>query len=69
MLILCHVMLLSLKELLMSGLPEIDPNDWQANTEYSGEDYNEDHPVIKVNALLEVYGNLLPTHRSLKVFS
>ena len=56
------MMVLSLKELLMSGLPEIDPNNWQANTEYSGEDYNEDHPVIKVNALLEVYWNLQLIH-------
>ncbi|XP_065916670.1 E3 ubiquitin-protein ligase HACE1-like isoform X2 [Dysidea avara] len=36
-------------ELLMSGLPEIDPDDWEANAEYSGGDggYTEDHPVIK----------------------
>ena len=34
----------------MSGLPEIDPDDWEANAEYSGGDggYTEDHPVIKV---------------------
>ena len=44
----------TLKELLMSGLPEIDPDDWQVNTEYSGDDYSEDHPVIKVNVLLEI---------------
>ena len=36
----------------MSGLPEVDPDDWQANTEYSGDDYSEDHPVIKVTLLL-----------------
>ena len=53
--LLNHVILLSLKELLMSGLPEIDPDDWQVNTEYSGDDYSEDHPVIKVNVLLEIF--------------
>ena len=47
-----------LKELLMSGLPEVDPDDWQANTEYSGDGYTEDHPVIKVTALLEYLSNV-----------
>jgi len=42
------VVILLLKELLMSGLPEIDPDDWQANTEYSGDGYTEDHLIIKV---------------------
>ena len=36
----------------MSGLPEVDPDDWQANTVYSGDGYSEDHPVIKVTVLL-----------------
>ena len=42
----------------MSGLPEIDPDDWQANTEYSGDGYTEDHPVIKVSVLLEYFKKL-----------
>ena len=37
----------------MSGLPEVDPDDWQANTVYSGDGYSEEHPVIKVTVLLE----------------
>jgi len=37
----------------MSGLPEIDPDDWETNTEYTGgmDGYTEDHHVIKVDWL------------------
>ena len=52
------IVLLLPKELLMSGLPEIDPDDWQANTEYSGDVYDEDHPVIKVITLTVLLGLL-----------
>ncbi len=34
------------QELLMSGLPDIDVEDWEKNTEYSGYDENSD--IIKV---------------------
>lgn len=40
----------------MSGLPEIDPDDWQANTEYSGDVYSKDHPVIKVTTMTALLG-------------
>ncbi len=36
-----------LQELLISGLPDIDVDDWQKNTEYSS-GYDEESPVIKV---------------------
>ena len=32
---------------LLSGLNEIDINDWEENTEYKG-DYNQNHEVIKM---------------------
>lgn len=38
---------LSLKELLLSGMPEIDVNDWMKNTEYTS-GYERDDPVIQV---------------------
>ena len=38
--------LLHLQELLMSGLPDIDVEDWEKNTEYSG--YDENSEIIKV---------------------
>jgi len=43
----------------MSGLPEVDPDDWQANAEYSGDGYTEDHHVIKVTILLGYLSKLL----------
>ena len=49
----------------MSGLPEIDPDDWKANTEYSGggdSGYTEDHPVIKVHYLLMTLHVLKRSH-------
>jgi hypothetical protein len=36
-----------LQELLISGLPDIDVEDWQENSEYSS-GYSVDTPVIKV---------------------
>ena len=33
----------------MSGLPEIEVEDWKKNTEYSS-GYDEDTPVIQVGA-------------------
>ena len=41
------LLLLLLQELLISGLPDIDVEDWQSNTEYSS-GYDEDTPVIRV---------------------
>ena len=35
-----------LQELLLSGLPDIDVDDWEKNTEYNG--YNEEMEIIKV---------------------
>ena len=40
------------QELLLSGLPEIDVEDWQRNTEYSS-GYEEDTQVIKVGKTAE----------------
>ena len=40
------------QELLLSGLPEIDVEDWQKNTEYSS-GYQEDTQVIKVGRTTE----------------
>ena len=40
------------QELLLSGLPEIDVEDWQKNTEYSS-GYQEDTQVIKVGGATE----------------
>ena len=40
------------QELLLSGLPEIDVEDWQRNTEYSS-GYQEDTQVIKVGKTTE----------------
>ena len=37
---------LYIQELLMSGLPDIDVEDWEKNTEYSG--YDEDSDIVKV---------------------
>ena len=34
----------------MSGLPDIDVEDWQSNTEYSGS-YDTGTPIITVSAL------------------
>ena len=34
----------------MSGLPDIDAEDWEKNTEYSG--YDEDSDIIKVRCSL-----------------
>lgn len=53
----------SLKELLLSGMPEIDVNDWMKNTEYTS-GYERDDPVIQVKYLnklctvmqLDIYG-------------
>ena len=42
----CDLIRVTLQELLMSGLPEIDVEDWKSNTEYTG--YNEDNCVVKV---------------------
>ena len=42
----------------MSGLPEVDPDDWQTNTEYSGDGYTEDHHVIKVTLLLGCFSKI-----------
>jgi len=36
-----------LQELLISGLPNIDVDDWEKNTEYSTS-FEDDAPVIKV---------------------
>ena len=55
---ICQWLLLLLKELLMSGLPEVDPDDWQANTVYSGDCYSEEHQVIKVTVLLKYLRNI-----------
>ena len=41
-----HYDALYFQELLMSGLPDIDVEDWEKNTEYSG--YDEDSDIIKV---------------------
>lgn len=40
----------SLKELLLSGMPEIDVNDWIKNTEYTS-GYEREDPVIQVKFL------------------
>lgn len=40
----------SLKELLLSGMPEIDVNDWIKNTEYTS-GYEREDPVIQVTPL------------------
>ena len=37
----------TMQELLMSGLPDIDVDDWEKNTEYSS-GYDEHSDVIKV---------------------
>jgi hypothetical protein len=34
----------------MSGLPDIDVEDWEKNTEYSG--YDEDSDIVKVQYLM-----------------
>ncbi len=39
--------MVAMQELLISGLPDIDVDDWEMNTEYSS-GYDEDSPVIKV---------------------
>lgn len=59
-------------ELLISGLPDIDPKDWQVNTKYSG-GYSPNTPVIqwfwdlvtnelspKERAMLLQFGNSIP---------
>lgn len=38
------------KELLLSGMPEIDVNDWIKNTEYTS-GYEREDPVIQVKSL------------------
>lgn len=38
------------KELLLSGMPEIDVNDWIKNTEYTS-GYEREDPVIQVTPL------------------
>lgn len=38
--------MLYFQELLMSGLPDIDVEDWERNTEYTG--YDEDSDIVKV---------------------
>ena len=40
----------SLKELLLSGMPEIDVSDWIKNTEYTS-GYEREDPVIQVKSL------------------
>ena len=47
----------------MSGLPEVDPDDWQANTVYSGDCYSEEHQVIKVTVPLK-YQKYLSFYKS-----
>ena len=37
----------------MSGLPDIDAEDWEKNTEYSG--YDEDSDIIKVRCSLILF--------------
>ena len=37
----------------MSGLPDIDVDDWERNTEYSGA-YDATTPVIRVSALIPI---------------
>ena len=38
-----------MQELLISGLPDIDVEDWEKNTEYTS-GYDEDSQVVKVNS-------------------
>lgn len=38
------------QELLMSGLPDIDVEDWETNSEY-GSGYDENSDIIKVQWL------------------
>lgn len=38
------------KELLLSGMPEIDVSDWIKNTEYTS-GYEREDPVIQVKSL------------------
>ena len=40
--------ILSHQELLMSGLPDIDVEDWEKNTEYSS-GYDEQSDIVKVH--------------------
>ena len=51
----------------MSGLPDIDVDDWQSNTEYSS-GYSEDTPVIKVNQHEPPTSPSFLTHLSLQWF-
>ena len=42
----------------MSGLPDIDVDDWEKNTDYSS-GYDEDSDIIKVRSLLEMSLNAI----------
>ena len=60
-----------LQELLISGLPDIDVEDWENNTEYSGA-YSTDSPVICVRNCtykkrVDMHGVWMCNHTVLKI--
>lgn len=50
--------MLLLKELLLSGMPEIDVNDWLKNTEYTS-GYERGDQVIQVNLFIYLFTYLV----------